>query len=107
VENLNKRIALTHRLGRLSVDFVSLQETRNVAGMLSLEECSAWLSHFRFLSVASMVSALGCDTVLLYRPIYSLIKSLSDADGRFVMGEFQRRGITFRFACLFFPVSKS
>ena len=95
----NKRSALLHWLSHLSLDFACLQECH----VISSAECDCWFSSHGFLSVVSPGSVHSCGSVILYRPIYSLVKSWSDDGGRFVMAEFSRHDLVFRVVSLYAP----
>ena len=95
----NKRMAFLQWLSHLSVDFACLLETH----VLSVEECSSWFSSSGFLTVCSPGSANSCGSVIIFRPIYSLLDSWKDDAGRFVMAGFSFHNISFRVACLYAP----
>ena len=40
---------------------------------------------------------------ILYRSTFDLVNSVFDSGGRFVMGHFCRRGLTFGVACIYAP----
>ena len=83
----------------LSFHFACLQETH----CTSSREAQQWFSSYGFSVVASPGSIHSCGSVILYRPMYTLVNSWADSEGRFVMAEFRRHGITFRVACLYAP----
>ena len=56
-----------------------------------------------FSSVVSPGTSHSCGSAILFRPCFSLIRSWTDSDGRFVMAEFQRHGLTFRVVSLYAP----
>ena len=45
----------------------------------------------------------SCETVIRFRPIYTLVNSWSDNEGWLVLVEFKRHGISFRVASLYTP----
>lgn len=65
----NKRLTLLQWLSHLSLDFACLQESH----VTSSAECDSWFSAHGFLSVTSPGSVHSCGSVILYRPIYSLV----------------------------------
>ena len=99
LRDANKRMAVLQWLGHLSVDFECLQETHS----LSSDECTSWFSSYGFSSVVSPRTSHSCGSAILFRPCFSLIRSWTDSDGRFVMVEFQRHGLTFRVVSLYAP----
>ena len=99
LRDTGKREAFLQWLSHFSADFVALQETHAVAP----HECQLWFSVAGFSSLVSVESVHSCGTVLLYRPMYTLVRSWSDDQGRFVMGEFSFHGVTFRVVSLYAP----
>ena len=94
---MNKRSALLPWLSHLSLDFACLQESH----ITSSAECDCWFSSRGFLSVVLPGSIHFCGSAILYRRIYSLVKSWSDDGGRFVMAEFSPHHIVFRIVSLY------
>ena len=99
LRDAGKREAFLQWLSHFSADFVSLQETH----VTSFQECRSWFSAMGFSSLASFGSVHSCGSVILYKPTYTLVRSWSDDDGRFIMGEFLFHGVTFRVVCLYAP----
>ncbi len=95
----NKRMGILQWLSHLAFDIVCLQEVH----VISLEECSTWFSSYGYLVAASCGSNHSCGTVILYRPVFSLIFSSSDSNGRFVSCDFLRRDCRFRVVSLYAP----
>ena len=81
------------------IDIVCLQEVH----CTSVEECTRWFSSSGLFCVVSSGSVHSCGCVVLYRPRLSLVVSWSDADGRFVQGEFSFQAKLFRVACIYAP----
>ena len=81
------------------IDIVCLQEVH----CTSVEECTRWFSFTGLFCVASPGSAHSCGCVVLYRPRLSLVRSWSDADGRFVQCELSFQAKLFRVACIYAP----
>ena len=92
-------MAFLQWLSNLSVDFACLQETH----VLSDDECSSWFSSCGFQAVCSSGSIHSCGSVIIFRPIYSLVNSWKDDAGRFLMIELSFHNISFRIICLYAP----
>ena len=99
LRDANKRMAVLQWLGHLSVDFECLQETHS----LSSDECTSWFSSYGYSSVVSPRTSHSCGSAILFRPCFSLIRSWTDSDGRFVMAELLRHGLTFCVVSLYAP----
>ena len=53
--------------------------------------------------VSSCGSLRSCGCIILYRPIYNLLKSHIDLEGRFLLCSFSFRDISFNISCLYAP----
>lgn len=97
LRDTGKREVFLQWLSHFSVDFVSLEETH----VVTPQECQSWFSAKGFSSLASVGSAYSCGSILLYKPTCTFVRSWSDDEGRFIMGEFLFHGVTFRVVCLY------
>lgn len=95
--DVRKREASLQWLNHFGADFVSLQETH----VTTPQECQAWFSASGFFSLTSVGTSHSCGSVLLYKPVYTFLRSWADEEGRFVMGEFSLHGVTFRVASVY------
>ena len=98
-----KRLGLFQWLQSLpcSVDIVCLQESH----CTSVSECRSWFSSSGFDSAVSPGSSHSCCCIVLFRPMFSMVNSWCDADGRFLQCEFLFRGKSFRVCCRYCPNS--
>ena len=71
--------------------------------MLSVEECNGWFSCYGYLVAASCGTNHSCGTVILFRPIFSLISSSIESAGRFVYCEFLFPDKKFHVVSLYAP----
>ena len=99
LRDLNKRMGVLQWLSHFSLDVVCLQETH----VLSVEECRSWFSCYGYLVAASCGINHSCGTVILYRPVFSLVSSSVDSVGRFAQCEFLFRDTKFRAESLYAP----
>ena len=72
-------------------DIVCLQG----AHCMSSGECSSWFSSSGLSFVVSPGSINSCVCIVLYRPVLSLVSSLSDSNGRFLLCNFSFRDVVF------------
>ena len=91
LRNDNKRLAFLQWLSHLSFDFVCLQATH----VLSDFEAQTWFSSYGFISLASS------GTVVLYRPVISLLDSKCDQYGRLVAANVSLCGKSFGVVSLY------
>lgn len=70
---------------------------------MSSDEAINWFSSFGFQSVVSPGSNHSCGVVILYRPIFTLLNSSTDSDGRFALAELSLHDRVFRVVCLYAP----
>ena len=101
LRDANKRSGLVQWLRSLpsSTDFVCLQETY----CISEQEACSWFSSTGYCVVSSCGSLRSCGCIILYRPIYNLLKSHIDLEGRFLLCSFSFRDISFNISCLYAP----
>ena len=76
-----------------------LQETRAT----DAAEATSWFSSSGFLTVTAPGTAHSRGQVLLYCPSFSFVNSWVELEGRFLMGEFSRRGSFFRISSVYAP----
>ena len=70
---------------------------------MSLEECNKWFSSYGFLVSASCGSSQSCSIVVLFRPVFSLLSTSCDTNGRFAACDFLYRDKRFRVISLYAP----
>ena len=99
LRDLNKRMGVLQWLSHFSFDMVCLQESH----VLSVEEYRGWFSCYGYLVAASCGTNRSCGTVILFRPIFSLISSSIGSAGRFVCCKFLFRDKKFRVVSLYAP----
>ena len=101
LRDANKRSGLVQWLRSLpsSTDFVCLQETH----CISEQEACSWFSSTGYCVAPSCGSLRSCGCIILYRPIYNLLKSHIDLEGRFLLCSFSFRDISFNIPCLYAP----
>ena len=97
----DKRSGLVQWLRSLpsSTDFVCLQETH----CISEQEACSWFSSTGYCVVSSCGSLRSCGCIILYWPIYDLLNSHIDLEGRFLLCSFSFRDISFNVSCLYAP----
>lgn len=84
-------------LSHFAFDIVCLQESY----VTSLEESRNWFSRYCYLAATSCGSNHSCGTVILFRPVLSLLSSFSDSNGRFVSCDFLYHDHRFRVVSLY------
>ena len=99
LRDINKRMGILQWLSHFAFDIVCLQE----AHVISLEECRTWFSCYGYLVAASCGSNHSCGTVILFRPVFSLLASFSGPNGRFVSCDFLHQDYRFRVISLYAP----
>ena len=99
LRDANKRMGFLQWLSHFSFDIVCLQELHAV----SLEECNRWFSSYGFLVCASCGSSQSCGTVVLFRPVFSLLSTSCDSNGRFAACDFLYRDQRFRVISIYAP----
>ena len=101
LRDADKPSGLVHWLRSLPsrTDFICLQETHCVTD----QEACSWFSPTGYCVVSSCGSLRSCGCVILYRPIYNLLNSHVDLEGRFLLCSFAFRDITFNISCLYAP----
>ena len=101
LRDANKRSGLVQWLRSLpsSTDFVCLQETY----CISEQEACSWFSSTGYCVVSPYGSLRSCGCIILYRPIYNLLQSHIDLEGRFLLCSFSFRDISFNISCLYAP----
>ena len=101
LRDADKRCGLVQWLRSLpsSTDFVCLQETH----CISEQEACSWFSSTGYCVASSCGSLRSCGCIILYRPIYDLLNSHIDLEGRFLLCSFSFRDISFNISCLYAP----
>ena len=82
-------------------DIVCLQETR----VVSDSELNSWFSVYGYIPLASFGTSHSSGTVLLYRPIFTLLDSYFDQQGRLVIAHFPYCNRVFGVVSLYAPNS--
>ena len=87
-------------MSRFSADFVALQKTH----AYSCQDCTSWFSPYGYYVVSSPGYAHSCGDALLFRPDFTLTKTVADKKGRFIFAEFKLDvEVSFMLACIYAP----
>ena len=67
------------------------------------EECNRWFSSYSYLVCPLSGSSQSCGTVVLFRPVFSLVSTSRDSNGRFTACDFLYPDKRFRVISLYAP----